>query len=51
MMTYIDFLNEIRIGHACKLLIDTQKRVLEIWYESAFNTLANFNKDFLKMKK
>ena len=49
--TYIDFLNEIRIGHACKLLIDTQKSVLEICYESGFNTLANFNKQFLKMKK
>jgi AraC-like DNA-binding protein len=49
--TYVDFLNEIRIGHACKLLIDTQKSVLEISYESGFNTLANFNKQFLKLKK
>jgi AraC-like DNA-binding protein len=49
--TYIDFLNEIRIGHACKLLVDTQKPVLEICYESGFNTLANFNKQFLKMRK
>jgi len=49
--TYIDFLTEIRIGHACKLLIDTQKTVLEICYESGFNTLANFNKQFLKMKR
>jgi AraC-like DNA-binding protein len=49
--TYIDFLNEIRVGHACKLLIDTQKHVLDICYESGFNTLANFNKQFLKMKQ
>jgi AraC-like DNA-binding protein len=49
--TYVDFLNEIRIGHACKLLIDTQKSVLEISYESGFNTLANFNKQFLKLKQ
>ena len=49
--TYIDFLNEVRIGHACKLLIDTQKTVLEISYESGFNTLANFNKQFLKLKQ
>jgi len=49
--TYIDFLNEVRIGHACKLLIDTQLPVLEICYESGFNTLANFNKQFLKMKR
>jgi AraC-like DNA-binding protein len=49
--TYIDFLNEIRIGHACKLLNDTQKTVMHICYESGFNTLANFNKQFLKQKR
>lgn len=49
--TYIDFLNEIRIGHACKLLNDTQKTVMNICYESGFNTLANFNKQFLKQKR
>ena len=49
--TYIDFLNEIRISHACQLLIDTQKPVLEICFESGFNTVANFNKQFLKLKK
>ena len=49
--TYIDFLNEVRIGHACKLLIDSQQPVETICYESGFNTLANFNKQFLKAKK
>lgn len=49
--TYIDFLNEIRVGHACQLLADTQKTVQEICYESGFNTLANFNKQFLQIKK
>jgi AraC-like DNA-binding protein len=49
--TYVDFLNEIRIGHACKLLIDTQKTVLDVSFESGFNTLANFNKQFLKLKQ
>ncbi|CAN5538154.1 AraC family transcriptional regulator [soil metagenome] len=49
--TYIDFLNEVRIGYACKQLIDTQKAVEEICYESGFNTLANFNKQFLKVKQ
>lgn len=49
--TYIDFLNEVRIGHACKLLIDTNLTILEICYQSGFNTLANFNKRFLKIKQ
>ncbi|HVI44676.1 MAG TPA: AraC family transcriptional regulator [Chitinophaga sp.] len=48
--TYIDYLNEIRIGYACKLLKDTNKNVIEICFESGFNTLANFNKQFLKYK-
>jgi AraC-like DNA-binding protein/quercetin dioxygenase-like cupin family protein len=49
--TYIDFLNEVRIGYACKQLMDTQKTVESICYESGFNTPANFNKQFLKIKK
>lgn len=48
--TYIDFLNEVRIGHACKQLMDTQMTVAEIAYESGYNTLVNFNKQFLKLK-
>jgi AraC-like DNA-binding protein len=49
--TYIDFLNEIKIGYACKQLIDTRKSIETICYESGFNTLANFNKQFLKLKQ
>jgi len=47
---YIDFLNEVRIGYACKLLTDTQTTVENACYDSGFNTLANFNKQFLKIK-
>ena len=49
--TYIDFLNEVRIGYACRQLIDTQKNIEGICYESGFNTLANFNKQFFKVKR
>ena len=49
--TYIDFLNEIRVGYACKQLVDSNKNIETICYESGFNTLANFNKQFLKVKK
>lgn len=48
--TYIEFLNEVRIGKACQQLIDTQKPITEIAYESGYNTLANFNKQFLKVR-
>ena len=49
--TYIDFVNEVRIGYACKLLLTTQTSVLQICFESGFNTVANFNRQFLKIKK
>ncbi|MBT2564782.1 helix-turn-helix domain-containing protein [Pedobacter sp. ISL-68] len=48
--TYINFVNELRVGYACKLLIDTQKDIMGICYESGFNTLTNFHKQFLKVK-
>lgn len=49
--TYINFLNEIRIGYACKQLMDSSLNITEICYDSGYNTLANFNKQFLKVKK
>lgn len=49
--TYIDFLNEVRIGYACQLLQDTDKTVLDICYESGYNTMTNFHKQFLRIKQ
>jgi len=49
--TYIDFLNEVRIGCACSLLVETAQTVLDICYESGYNTMANFHKQFLKIKR
>jgi len=40
------FLVEVRIGHACKLLADTDKTVSAICYESGFNNFSNFNRHF-----
>lgn len=48
--TYVDFLNEIRIGYACKLLLTTEMNILSICFESGFNNVANFNRQFLKVK-
>jgi AraC-like DNA-binding protein len=44
--TFFDFISEIRIGHACKLLIDENLSVTQISYQSGFNTLSNFNRQF-----
>jgi AraC-like DNA-binding protein len=48
--TYIEFLTETRIGYACNLLMDTEMAILDICYESGYNSLANFNKQFLRLK-
>jgi len=48
---YIDFLNEVRIGYACNLLVDTQTSIVDACYQSGFSTIANFNKQFLKIRK
>ena len=48
--TFVGFLNEIRIGNACKLLMEKEKSASEICYESGFNNLTNFNIQFRKIK-
>lgn len=48
--TFVEFVNEMRIGHACQSLLHTDKTILNICYDCGFNTIANFNKQFLKVK-
>ncbi len=45
------FINEIRIGHACKLLADPDEAITQIAYESGFNNVSNFNHFFKLIKK
>jgi AraC-like DNA-binding protein len=44
--TFSAFVSEIRIGHACKLLTDKKMNVEEICFDSGFNTISNFNRQF-----
>src|SRR5579872_2220653 len=48
--TFIDSLNEIRLGHASRLLIDTTHSIAEISYNCGFNNISNFNRIFKKKK-
>jgi AraC-like DNA-binding protein len=48
--TYVNFLNEIRINHACRLLTE-DRSVADICYDSGFTNLSNFNRIFKKIKK
>lgn len=49
-MTFVEYLNSIRIGHVCKLLSSQDKTIIEIAYECGFNNLANFNRQFKRLK-
>jgi AraC-like DNA-binding protein len=49
--TFYTFLNELRIGYACKLLMEETLNVTEICYESGFNNLSNFNRQFRAITK
>lgn len=44
--TYFDFLNEIRIKNACKLLLSKDLTIVEICFQSGFNNLSYFNRKF-----
>ena len=44
--TFTRFVNDIRIGHARKLLQEDNLTISQISYECGFNTLSNFNKQF-----
>ncbi len=48
--SFIDSLNEIRLGHVSRMLIDTTHSVSEIAFKCGFNNMANFNRTF-KSKK
>jgi AraC-like DNA-binding protein/quercetin dioxygenase-like cupin family protein len=49
--SYFDFLKELRIGHACKLLRETNEPILDICYESGYNSWAHFSKQFKQVKQ
>lgn len=48
--TFSRYLIEIRIGYACKLLMENQSNISMVCYKSGFNNLSNFNKQFRKIK-
>jgi AraC-like DNA-binding protein len=44
--TCSQFLNEIRIAHACKLLVNGEMTISEICYETGYNNISHFNRQF-----
>jgi len=48
--TYVQYRNELRVGRACRLLLDTEESITQIALRSGFNNLSNFNEQFLRIK-
>ena len=46
--TFIESLNEIRLGHASRMLIATTQTIAEVSYKCGFNNLSYFNRIFRK---
>lgn len=48
--TFSKYVNEIRIGFACKLIIENKYNISRICYEVGFNNVSNFNRQFKLIK-
>ncbi len=45
-----EYIIDMRLGHASRLLVDSTMSIAEICYECGFNNLSNFNRIFKKNK-
>ena len=48
--TVSDYIIDIRLGYAARLLVDSHSNVAEICYNCGFNNISNFNRIFKKKK-
>jgi len=49
--TFPTFVNELRIGRACRLLVETELPVTQIAKTCGFANLSNFNRQFMRLKR
>ncbi|MGV6839553.1 MAG: helix-turn-helix domain-containing protein [Planktomarina sp.] len=47
---FTEFVTKVRVGQACAMLQETDEKVATICYEVGFRNIANFNRQFLKVK-
>lgn len=48
--TFETYIAEIRVGHACRQLMEPDNRIAEAAFANGFNNLSNFNRHFRKLK-
>jgi AraC-like DNA-binding protein len=47
---FVRYVAEVRVGHACRLLAESEDSIADIAFEVGFNNLANFNRRFRTLK-
>jgi len=47
--TFSQYLAEIRIGYACRLLLEDNYNITAVCYESGFHNISNFNRQFKRI--
>lgn len=47
---FVEYLNDLRLGIATRLLVNSNKTIAEITFECGFNNLSNFHRLFKKKK-
>jgi AraC-like DNA-binding protein len=50
-MTISEYVTQLRVGHACALLLNSEKPIALIAEEVGYNNLANFNRQFKELKE
>jgi len=48
-ITIFEYLNKIKTDFACKLLMDPDLSVMDVCFDSGFNNISHFNKQFKKV--
>lgn len=48
--SFVNYLHDIRVGYACKLLQEEKYTISQVAYHCGFENLSNFNKQFKKIK-
>ena len=49
--TFPEFVNELRVGRACRLLAEGEMNVTEVAFACGFSNLSNFNRQFHRLKQ
>ena len=45
-----DYINELRIENTARMLLESEIKIIDAAFDSGFNNLSSFYKEFLKIK-